>query len=106
MCIGEAAMGVLRRAALCALPSLVCLCALWYMGLLMGLPGMAAARSAAVAGLTGRLWASKDLFSGLPALEVGVLLGVLEPTGQQPIHGGDRNTLTIRNPTSNKRFRS
>jgi len=106
VCIGEAAMGVLRRAALCALPSLVCLCALWYMGLLMGLPGMAAARSAAVAGLTGRLWASKDLFSGLPALEVGVLLGVLEPTGQQPIHGGDRNTLTIRNPTSNKRFRS
>lgn len=55
-----------------------------YMGLLMGLPGMAAARSAAVAGLKGRLeLPSKDLLVwDPPEAEVGVLLGVLaEPVG-------------------------
>jgi hypothetical protein len=57
------------------------------MGLLMGLPGMAAARSAAVAGLTGRKAMSKDLLLlALTMLEVGVLLGVLEPAPQEQQH--------------------
>lgn len=55
-----------------------------YIGLLMGLPGMAAARSAAMAGHKGRLvLPSKDLLVWEPPeAEVGVLLGVLaEPVG-------------------------
>lgn len=53
------------------------------MGLLMGLPGIAAARSAAVSGLTARGILSKKARLGLSAatLEEGVLLGVLEPVG-------------------------
>lgn len=53
-----------------------------YIGLLMGLPGIAAARLAAVAGLTGRGTRSLDLLVGTSAtLEEGVWFGVLGPAG-------------------------